>query len=144
MKRSVELKDLTLGQAYLVALVAKAARAKRDALLGSVDEEKLGEPRPSRGMRNPAETLGFDPVPAGAPEMVALREAVGDLSDAARAELYTLMRTGQGHLAARKWYTGLAETGMLDKDAITAAIVEDVDLHDHITKGLYEIGLSLS
>jgi hypothetical protein len=62
----------------------------------------------------------------------------------ARAELYTLMRTGQGHQSARKWYSALAQAKALDKDTITAAIVEDIDLHDDVTKGLFETGLSSS
>ena len=141
MKRSVELKDLTVGQARLIALAAKASRAQRDALLGNVAEEKLGEPRPTRGEYDPAEMLGFEPLSPETSEVVALHEAVAQLSDAARAELYALMRTGQGHLAARKWYSGVAEAKSLGKDAITVEIVGDVDLHDHVMKGLYETRL---
>lgn len=48
----------------------------------------------------------------------------------------------QGHLAAKKWHHGLAEAEMLGDDAITAAIVDDPDLHDHVTKGLYEAKLA--
>ena len=52
------------------------------------------------------------------------------------------MRIGQGDLAANKWYRGLSETQLLGNDVIRAAILEDADLHDHITKGLYEANLS--
>jgi hypothetical protein len=144
MKRPIELKDLTVSQAHLIALVAKTARAERDALLGNVAEEKLGEPRPARGEYDPAETLGFEPLSPEASEVVALHEAVEQLSDAARSELYALMRTGQGHLAARRWHSGVAEAKSLDKDTITMEIVGNVDLHDHVMKGLYETGLSSS
>ena len=52
------------------------------------------------------------------------------------------MRIGQGHLAAKTWDRGLSEAEVLGEDTITAAIVEDADLHDHIAKGLYEAKLS--
>jgi hypothetical protein len=52
------------------------------------------------------------------------------------------MRIGQGDLATRKWYRGLREAEMLGEETITAAIIEDPDLHDHLTKGLYEAKLS--
>jgi hypothetical protein len=49
-----------------------------------------------------------------------LREAIGGLSPAGRSELYALMRVGQGQIAARNWNRGIAETGTLGDDAITA------------------------
>ena len=52
------------------------------------------------------------------------------------------MRIGQGHLAVKKWHRGLSEAEALGQDAITAAIMDDADLHDHITKGLYEAKLA--
>jgi len=54
------------------------------------------------------------------------------------------MRIGQGHLAAKKWHRGLSEAEALGQDAITAAIIDDADLHDHLAKGLYEAKLSLA
>jgi hypothetical protein len=52
------------------------------------------------------------------------------------------MRIGQGHLAAKKWDRGLSEAEMLGDNVITAAIIDDPDLHDHVTKGLYEAKLA--
>ena len=52
------------------------------------------------------------------------------------------MRIGQGHVAAKKWHRGLSEAEALGRDAITAAIIDDADLHDHLAKGLYEAKLS--
>jgi len=52
------------------------------------------------------------------------------------------MRIGQGHLAAKKWHRGLVEAKTLGRDAVTTALADDADLHDHLTKGLYEIKLS--
>jgi len=48
------------------------------------------------------------------------------------------MRIGQGDLAAKKWHHGLSEAETLGQDAITAAIIDDADLRDHLAKGLYE------
>ena len=136
------LKDLNVDQARFVAILANAARTQRDALLGNVAEEDLGGVNPGRGDHNPTATLGFEPLAPVAPQTMALREAIAMLSSTARAELYALMRVGQGHLAAGKWHRGLTEAKLLGEEAVAAAIIEDADLHDHIMKGLYEADLS--
>jgi len=132
------LAALNVDQARFVALLAKAARAQRDDLLGNVAEDDLAPLKAARGQHNPTAPLGFDPLRPGASQSEALREAVTTLSTQARCELYTLMRIGQGDLAANKWHRGLSEASLLGDETITGAIVEDVDLHDHIMKGLYE------
>jgi hypothetical protein len=136
------LKDLNVDQARFVALLARTARTQRDLVLGNVAESDLGGLQPGRGTHNPSAELGYQPLPPEASQTAALREAVTSLSEPARRELYTLMRIGQGDLSAKKWHRGLSEAGMLGVDTITAAIIEDADLHDHIAKGLYEADLS--
>ena len=137
------LKDLHVGQARFIALLANTARMQRDALLGNVAEDDLDGPMPGRGEHNPTAELGVEPLPAGASKPAAdLREAISSLPEPARRELYALVRIGQGHLAAKKWPHGLSEAEMLGDNAITAAIVDDPDLHDHVMKGLYEAKLA--
>jgi hypothetical protein len=136
------LKDLKVDQARFVAVLARNARTQRDALLGNVAEDDLDGPKPGRGEHNPTAELGFEPLPPNSSQTAALRDAIAKLSATARRELYTVMRIGQGHLAAKTWDRGLSEAEVLGEDTITAAIVEDADLHDHIAKGLYEAKLS--
>lgn len=136
------LKDLNVDQACFIAILAKAARAQRDELLGNVAEDDLvGEMQPARGEHNPTAALGFDPLRPGAAQTEALQEAVATLSPMARSELYTLMRIGQGDIAANKWQRGLSEANLLGDETIAAVIIEDPDLHNHIMKGLYEAKL---
>lgn len=132
------LKNLTSDQARFIALLAKTARAQRDRLLGNVAEEDLGGTEPARGEHNPTSELGYEALAPDSEQMIALREAIAALTPAARVELFTLMRIGQGDLAAEKWYRGISEADLLGEAAITAALVEDADLHDHLLKGLYE------
>ena len=132
------LKELTREQAQLVAVLARAARAQRDSSIAGVPEADLIETKPARGEHNPTADLGFVAVPEDAPQLMMLREAIGILSPAGRSELYALMRVGQGQIAAKKWNRGLAEAGTLGDDVITAALMDDPDLHDHLMKGLYE------
>jgi len=136
------LKDLNVDQARFIALLARFARMGRDARLGHLPEGDLDGLEPARGEHNPTAELGFLPVTAEASATVTLRDAVATLSEGARRELYALMRIGQGDLAAKKWSKGLSEAEMLGQETITAAIVEDSDLHDHIMKALYEAKLS--
>ncbi len=135
------LKDLNADQARFIALLARTARLQRDVMLGHVPERDLDGPLPARGEHNPSAELGFEPVRRGASQTAALSAAVGTLSPAARSELYTLVRIGQGDLAAKKWHRGITEAALLGDETITAAIMEDPDLHDHLTKGLYEAEL---
>ncbi len=131
------LQDLNVDQARFVALLAKAARAERDAMLGHGNGLDLGEAKAARGERNPTAALGFDPLPEQARQLAALREALGTLTAEARSELYVLMRIGQGHLAAQKWHRGLQEAQALGDATVTGTLIEDPDLHDHVLKGLY-------
>ena len=137
------LKDLHVDQARFIALLANTARMKRDALLGNVAEDDLDGPMPGRGEHNPTAELGVEPLPADASKpAAALREAIGSLPGPARRELYALMRIGQGHFAAKQWQHGLSEAEMLGDNAITAAMIDDPDLHDHVGKGLYAVKLA--
>lgn len=135
------LKDLNVDQARFIALLAKAARTQRDALLGNVPESDLTDVTAARGEHNPTADLGLDPLPAASPQTAALRQAVTSLSSEARNELHTLMRIGQGDFAANKWHHGLVEASTLGDQTVTAALLEDADLHDHVMKALYEATL---
>lgn len=137
------LKALSIDQARFVALLAKIARAQRDDLLGNVSEDDLAELKAARGEHNPTAALGFDPLRPAASQTEVLKEAVESLSPQARAELYTLVRVGQGDLAADKWHRGLSEAALLGDETTTGAIIENPDLHDHIMKGLYEAKLAI-
>ena len=132
------LKELNRDQVQFVAVLARTARARRDSTIAGVPEADLTETKPARGEHNPTADLGFVAVPEDALQLMMLREAIGTLSPAGRSELYALMRVGQGQIAAKKWNRGLAEAGTLGDGVITAALMDDPDLHDHLMKGLYE------
>ena len=134
------LQELSADQARQIADLAKTARAARDVILDNVPEEDLGVPKSARGEHNPAGTLGFDPLLLDDPALIELRAAVCALVPAARAELFVLMRMGQGDFAICDWDRGLSEAALLGDDTILAALTEDADLHEHLSKALYELG----
>jgi hypothetical protein len=136
------LESLNVDQARFIALLAKTARMQRDAVLGHVAERNLGGITPGRGEHNPTAELGFEPVRTEASQAADLRDAIASLSEAARRELYALTRIGQGNLAARNFHRGLSEAEALGDNTITAAMIEDPDLHEHIAKALYETKLA--
>ncbi len=135
------LKELNAEQARFVALLAKAARAQRDAMLGHVADRDLDGATVARGEHNPVAALGLDPVPAEDTQLSALRDALAALTPGARSELYGLMRIGQGELAVKKWRRGVREAQSLGDATVAAALIEDPDLHEHVLKGLYEADL---
>ena len=132
------LNALTPQQVHFVALLAKAARMQRDALLGNIAENDLVESKAARGEHNPTAALGFEPVHPEASQITALRDAIAGLSSVARSELHVLMRVGQGDLAVQNWDRGIAEAATLGDETVMGCLIEDSDLHDHLTKGLYE------
>ena len=134
------LQELSADQARQIAGLAKAARAARDVILDNVPEEDLGVPQPARGEHNPAGALGFDPLPLDDLALIELRAAVCALLPAARSELFVLMRMGHGDLAILDWDRGLSEAALLGEDTVIAALTEDPDLHEHMSKALYELG----
>lgn len=136
------LKNLKRRQARFIALLAKAARDERDALLGNVSEKELGEPKPSRGEHNPTAGLGFEPLPPDAPQLLALRDSIRGLPLAACFELYSLMRVGQGQIAAKDWDRAISEAERFGGEIVSNTLNDNVDLYDHLEKGLYEMHLA--
>lgn len=117
----LKLKQLTVEKARFIALLAKAARMQRDTFLGKVPENNLDGVSPARGEHNPTAELGFEPLPANS-QVAALREAIVSLALAARAELFALIRIGQGHLAAATAHQGVVEAELLGDEAVVTAI----------------------
>jgi len=136
------LKALTSEKVRFIALLAKTARQERDSFLGKVEDD-LARPNPARGEHNPTAELGFEPGPAASSQITALRDAIAGLPHAARSELFALMRAGQGDLAIKKLYGGIAEAAILADETLTASLHEDPDLHDHLMKALYEAKLAM-
>ncbi|MEE9589274.1 MAG: DUF3775 domain-containing protein [Hyphomicrobiaceae bacterium] len=133
------LRQLTEEQVRQIAALAKAVRKARDGLLDNVPDEDMGEPPAARGEHNPTAAFALDPLPPDDPSVAALQQALGALTSAARSELFVLMRMGQGDFAINDWDRALSEAELLGEQTVTAALIEDLDLHDHIAKGLYEV-----
>ncbi len=136
------LKVLNPDKVRFIALLAKTARRQRDSFLGNVVEEDLAEAKAARGEHNPTAALGFEPVPSNSLQITALRDAIGELEPEGRSELFALMRVGQGDLGVQQFHRGISEAGTLGDETITASLMEDSDLHDHLMKGLYEAKLA--
>jgi hypothetical protein len=52
------------------------------------------------------------------------------------------MRIGEGQYAAKDWERVVAEAELMTSDTINSSLVDDVDLYDHIEKGLYQLRLA--
>jgi len=84
--------------------------------------------------------LALDAVLVGAPEYLALRDAVAGLPRDIREKLWAVAETGRGQFAIMNWEIAVAEASGLSDAAIAARLLEDPDLHDVLRKGLYELG----
>jgi len=132
------LKNLTRDQVLFIALLAETARQERDSFLGNVAERSFGGTEPARGEHNPTAELGYEPLPRKDEQLGHLSAAIDALEPSARLELFALMRIGQGDFAAAKWHRALSDGELLGNAALIAALMEDIDLHDHLQKGLFE------
>src|SRR6516225_10112437 len=106
-----------------------------------VREQELGQPKPARGVHNPAAALGLDPVTVDHPTRKALGQAIEGLSIDARRELLALIWIGQGDYGAAELdraFANTASTTDLSVDRFTS----EAELHDVLMKSLYELKLT--
>lgn len=135
------LEHITIKQVRQIADLAKGARTARDHAIVELPERDFGEPTPARGEHNPAAALGFDPLPADHPARAALRDAVAALSDEARSELVALAWVGRGEYGFKDWQQALSAADAMLPAAKSDLVTEQVDLHELLTKSLYELKL---
>jgi len=141
-KEVAMLKKLSVRQARRIAELATAARAARDSLIHGAEDELVEEPHPVRGASDRAGASGFEIMPPSDRSLAALRSAIAGLRPDARSELFALMRIGQGELAPGDWPRGLSEATTLGAENVGGVLADDVDLPSHLSKGLYQLGLS--
>jgi hypothetical protein len=134
------LHELDALEVRSIAEHAAKLRKSRDRLLEKIPEAKFGEPPPARGAHNPLGDLPLDEVLGGAPEFIALRDAIAALPRGIREKLWAVAETGRGRFAILNWEAALAEAAALSDAIIAARLLEDPDLHEVLRKGLYELG----
>jgi hypothetical protein len=134
------LYQLEVLEARHIADLASDARKVRDRLLEKVPEADLGEPMPARGEHNPSSSVTLRGVLETEPEFVALRQAIAAIPRDIREKLWVVAQTGRGNITIGDWDETIGSASMLADDAITADLLGDTDLHDHLHKGLYELG----
>jgi hypothetical protein len=134
------LYEIEILEARRIAELAAAARAARDRLLTPVPEAQLGELPPARGEHHAAGSLGFAGEPKDEPAHLALREAIEALPSDIKRKLWAVMRTGCGDYARGDWDRAIAAANNVSDEMILGDLAEEVDLHDKLMKGLYEIG----
>jgi hypothetical protein len=133
------LHEIEILEVRRIAELAAAARDARDQALAPVPEAELGEPQPARGQHHPAGALSFGALPKDAPAHRALRQAIEDLPDI-RRKLWAVMRIGSSDYARDDWAKALAAAANVSEANVVDDLAKEVDLHDRLMKGLYEIG----
>lgn len=134
------LHEIEILEARHIAELAAAARDARNQALAAVPEAELGEPPPARGQHHPAGALGFGALPADMASYQALRQAIESLPSGIRSKLWATMRIGCGDYARGDWDAALAAAAVMSEANIINDLADEVDLHDRLMKGLYEIG----
>jgi hypothetical protein len=82
----------------------------------------------------------YEIVPEIEPAHRALREAIEGLLPDIRRKLWVVMRTGRGDYSRADWDRAITGAENVSDETITGDLAEDVDLHDELMKGLYEVG----
>ena len=135
------LESLTVEDVKRISELAKAARDVRDEILRPVHQQDLGQPKPARGKHDPAAALGLDPVPFDHPTRKVLREAIDALSTPARRELLALVWIAQGDYGAAQLAKAVADAASIT-DLSVDRFTSEADLHELLTKSLYELKLT--
>jgi hypothetical protein len=135
------LENLTVEDVKRISELAKAARDVRDEILRSVRQQDLGQPKPARGKHDPAGALGLDPVPFDHPTRKVLRETIDALSTPARRELLALVWIAQGDYGAAQLAKAVADAASIT-DLSVDRFTSEADLHELLTKSLYELKLT--
>jgi hypothetical protein len=133
------LYEIEVLEARRIAELAASARDARDRALLPVREAQPGEPPPARGERQIEGALGVAVVPGDDPAHPALREAIESLPSDIRRKLWAVMRTGCGDYAKKDWERAMMDADQLTDERVASDLLDEVDLHDRLMKGLYEI-----
>ncbi len=135
------LHELDALEVYRIAELAADARQARERLIEKVPPTALGEPKPGRGPHNPAHDVMLDSVLASKPEFVALREGIVSLPRDILQSVWTVMEIGRERFAAGQWEQALAQASPLRDADIVAALMDEPDLHECLSRGLYVLGM---
>jgi hypothetical protein len=138
------LHEIEILEARRIAELAAAAREARDRALSPLPDTDLGQIQPARGEHHAAGGLGFEAVPEAEPALRALQEAIAALPADIGRKLWAVVRTGCGDYGRGDWERALAAAEANSDETIIADLAEEVDLHDKLMKGLYEIGAASS
>lgn len=133
------LNTLTPTQVHAIAELAGAARDAREQMLHGIAAELVNAPHPAKGEADRAGAGLFDVLASDAPTTRVLSAAIDQLGVDERAELFVLMRVGQGELAPRDWARGLADAEVLGETNTRGILIDDIDLQSHLEKGLHEV-----
>ena len=136
------LEELEIVMAKRIAKLADAARAAHDRILAQVRDSEPGEPPPVHGRRDPEGTLGLAVLPDDEPALKRLREAISLLRPEMRRTLWVVMRIGEGDYARGDWEEARAAADGVSDERITVDLADDVELHEKLMKGLYELGVA--
>lgn len=135
------LQHISAKQVKDIAQLARNARAARDRILSEVPPgAELGQPKSMRGDHNPTAALGFRPLSPQHPARAALAQAVSALPAEAAAELRALMWIGREDFAPNQLSKAYTES-MAATEPVLASLLDRADLHDLLTKALYELKL---
>jgi len=134
------LYELEVLETRRIADLALDARKVRDQLLEKVPEADLGEPVPARGEHNLTGSIGLIEVLGSQPAVLALQQAIMALPRDIREKVWALACAGRGDVGIDDWEETVASAVLRTDDDITADLVGEPDLHEHLRKGLYMLG----
>ena len=137
------LKKISVDTVKRAADLASDAVADRERYLAGMRNIELQDQRKERGSRNPTDLDALNVMPAEASAALdALQRMLSGLSTEERTELRAVMLVGRGDYAGKEWDDALAEAGRPPDASDYRDIVEKIDLHDYLMKGLYELKLA--
>ncbi|MGQ9370509.1 DUF3775 domain-containing protein [Azospirillum sp. ST 5-10] len=137
------LNKISVDTVRRAADLASEAVADRERFLAGMRNIELTEQQKERGSRNPTDLDALNVMPTEASAALdELQRMLEGLSVEERTELRAVMLVGRGDYAGQEWDDALAEAGRPPDASGYSDIVEKINLHDYLMKGLYELKLA--
>jgi len=138
-----KLQKISLETVKQAADLAFEAVTDRQRFIAGMRNIDLGDQASERGSRNPTDLDSLSVVSREASVAVdRLQKLLAEMTPEERIELRAVMMVGRGDFAGNEWDRALAEAGSPpDATSSFADIVEKIDLHDCLMKGLYALDL---
>ena len=134
------LHELEVLETRRIADLALDVRKLRRRTAGESSKSQISVSRGRTRRTQSRRRVPLNSVLEARPEFVAPQEAIVALPREIREKLWVVARIGRGDGTAADWEQTICLASLLTDGALAVDLLDEPDLHDYLSKGLYELG----